>query len=196
MKLRIMCISIILFMLFSIPVHANSAPLISEKPPGFSIGSSGSTPISVNKEDLQFDLSESKSYTSNVSAVYEMKNTSNANVNQTMIFPFVTSLRDDFLKSASITADGNPVSYKVYRIEDLNIQSDHKSLNYKDNKELRDKISIENIVNMMNKGRKYTPQFFKADDIVKVYTLHMKENEYKNSCFKQLNVLKQPLFYY
>lgn len=194
-----MCISIAFLMLISISAYANSAPLVSENPPGFDIGSFGNTPVSVEKEDLRFDVGKTKSYTSDVTASYDMKNTSNAEVSQTMIFPFVTSMSGDFIKNVNITADGMPVKYKTYRIEDLDIRRNGHTFNFKnsENKELKDKIAIQNIINVLNSGVKYTPRNFKSDDSVKVYTLHLpaKDKEYRAEAILNISGSGQKVLY-
>lgn len=166
--LSIMCV-----MLFTISVYANSAPVIMEEAPGFSIAPVGSTKISVQSEDLEFDMRSGNGGSARVTASYEMKNTSDAKVEQAMLFPFVTSRIKGFTDGVKITANGKAVDFKTYRLEDLTGLSDLQ-INYKDNinKELAEKIDIENIVKMLN-NRQYAPQKYSLDQMVTVYTLDL-----------------------
>lgn len=197
---RSIIIGILLAFAFSLNAYANSTPLVHEEAPGFSLAPKGETSIAVEKENLTYDLTGGDGRTAMVKASYEMKNTSDKNVEQVMLFPFVTSYDDGFTNTVSITADGVPVKFKTYRLDDLSYTYDYKSLNYKDsaNKQLADEISMDNIIKMLNNAGEYKPKNFDLQQHITVYTLHLtqKNKDYKAEVSFKVAPKDQALLYY
>lgn len=197
---RFIITGVLLAFIFPTLAYANSTPLVYEEAPGFSVAPKGETSISVEKEDLNFDLSGGDGRSARVKASYEMKNNSDKNVEQVMLFPFVTSHNKGFTNTVSITADGAPVKFKTYRLDDIRIGTDYKSLNYKDsaNKKLADAISMDSIIKMLNKAGKYKPQNFDPGQRIFVYTLHLpkKDKDYTAELSFKVVPKEQSLLYY
>lgn len=197
---RTIFLSILFIFAFWTFAYANSGPLVYEKAPGFSLAPKGETNIAVEKEDLTFDLAGGDGRAAMVKASYEMKNTSDKNIEQVMLFPFVTSYDEGFTRTVSITANGDPVKFKTYRLDDLSYTNDYKSLNYKDgaNKQLTDDISMDNIIKMLNKAGKYKPQNFDPGQRIVVYTLHLpqKNKDYQAELSFKVVPNEQSLLYY
>ena len=202
---RSFTLGILLAFAFSLNAYANSGPLVYEKAPGFSIAPKGETCIAVTKEDLTYDLSRGDGRTARVKASYEMKNTSDKNVEQVMLFPFVNCYSDgftgtSFTSTVNITADGVPIKFKTYRLDDISYTNNYKSLNYKDsaNKQLADEISMDSIVKMLNNTGEYKPKNFDLQQHITVYTLHLpqKDKDYSAELSFKIVPKKQTLLYY
>lgn len=169
-------LGIISAMLLPISVFANSAPLIMEEDPTFSIAPMGSTPISVISEYLEFDMKEGQGSTAKVTASYEMENTSKASIEQSMMFPFITSHRKGFLSNVKITANDKPMAFKVFRLKDIPYMNYQGSTNDYFDRELPSVVAIDTIVEMLNFSE-YTPKHYHPDETINVYTLHLKPKE-------------------
>ena len=197
---RSIIMGILLAFAFSVSAYANSSPLVYEKAPGFSIAPKGETCIAVTKEALTYVLSGGDGRTAKVKASYEMKNTSDKDVEQVMLFPFVTSYNEGFTNTVSITADGKPVKFRAYRLDDIYLSNVYISLNYKDNtnKKLMDIISIDNIIKMLN-NVEYKVKNFDLNQKITVYTLHMpvnKNNQYNGDVSFKIDIKNQKVLYY
>lgn len=189
---------IITVMLFNFSAYANSGPLVREESPGFSMAPAGSTPISIVRENLKFDISGQKESAAKVTASYEMMNTSDAPVKQAMLFPYVTSDSRGFEGSVRITAGGKPVEFKTFRLDDIPFFSSNSGLNFKDNanEELSQAIDMGNIIKMLNNAE-YSPKNYSPNEVVKIYTIHMpkREKQYQAEVAFKLDSNKVKLLY-
>lgn len=196
---KVIFAGIIFTILLSGFAFANSAPMVSEEAPGFSMAPVGTTSILVTKEDLKFDMTANNGRTAYVTASYEMENTSDAQVEQLMLFPYVTSYNRGFLSSVKITAGGQAVPFKAVRLEDIPLKNTNSSLNYlgNANKELADKIEISNIVKMLN-NTEYIPKNYILAQPVSIYTLHLprKDEQYKAEISFNIDTKKNKILYY
>lgn len=188
------------FYLLSSVVFGNSAPILIEESPGFSIAPMDNSSIAIIKEYLEFDIFADKGDFAKVTASYEMLNTSDVFIKQNMIFPYITSPRDTYKDRANISVNGNPIQYQTIRLTDLP-ETNFNSMQYKDksNKELASLINIDNIIDMVNSNNSYESKNFRLQDPVRVYTLHMpieKEPHRAEVTFESVNLESQILLHY
>ncbi len=164
-------LTLILSLLFPLAVQANSAPVIINADPGFAIAPIDATRIAVVSEYLEFKISEEHRNQARVTASYEMKNTSAQDVEQVMIFPFITALHQGFGEGVSILVDGEPIEYSSYRLEDIHY-TNHRYGSEGAQLSPTETRDIDRIVTMLNQ-HDYIPQNYRLDQPVTLYRLHL-----------------------
>lgn len=182
MKRTVGLILILILILFNNTiVFGNSAPMLMEEDPAFTLAPMGSTPIAVHSEYLEFDLSSERGDIAKVTAIYEMVNTSKEKLTQKMVFPFITSYWKGFREGVSITVNDRPIDFRSYRLDDVPFRySNELHFIEKESRVLSEKIAIENIVKMLNE-RDYQPKHFDLNQRVTIYTLELprKDQDYR-----------------
>lgn len=173
MKLcSLLCICLTISLLFPVAAHGNSAPVVIREDPAFTVAPLGETAISVREEYLKFDLSRDGGDTANVAASYIMANESEETIRQAMLFPFITAPYKGFAKSVSITADGIPLDFQVFRLRDIPFD---EYMSYNEtfpNDKLRGELAIDSIISLLA-ASDYQPENFDLRQAVRVYTIHL-----------------------
>lgn len=200
--IRIISVNILICLFSTSFAFGNSAPILIEENPSFTIAPIDDSPIEVLREYLQFDMSEGTGDTAKVRATYEMMNTSDVGLKQNMIFPFITSPYNNFTKNVNISANGIPIDFKTIRLKELPDRN-FRSLQYLGEsnriKELIDINSIINMINITNNSTDLSPKNISLKDMVKVYTIHLPkvDERYKAEVyFESLHTEKQMLLYF
>ena len=115
-KLFAVAVGALLLCTAGLNAAANSGPAYWENAPSFSVTALKSSPVTVEREDLTFDFSNSKnvgfSPQAQVTASYEMKNPTDADLTVQMAFPLISSL-SDLSAPPAITLDGKSVAYRI-----------------------------------------------------------------------------------
>jgi len=107
------------FLLSSVPVWANSAPVYWEAAPSSNVMIvETNSPITVLKENLTFDfrenLREDYSKVAKVTAEYTMKNTSETEITSSMVFPYFGNFSGSRKPGGEVSVDGSSVPYTLY----------------------------------------------------------------------------------
>jgi hypothetical protein len=115
-KLSAAAVGALLLCTAGLNAAANSGPASWENAPSFSVTALKSSPVTVEREDLTFDFSNSKnvgfSPQAQVTASYEMRNPTAAGLTVQMAFPLISSL-GDLSAPPEITLDGKNVAYRI-----------------------------------------------------------------------------------
>jgi len=116
--------AIMLLLLFLLSMTANKAlanamPAYIEADPGLELAVDEGCPITVDKEDLVFDLSggiSSLTSAAKVTASYVMTNPSDEAQHVMMAFPYVAKLGDEasYVKQFRVFADGSELKYETF----------------------------------------------------------------------------------
>ncbi len=169
---KLVYIAMVLFISSFSLVFANSGPVYWQGYPSSDIMTiDRNSPIEVKSENLIFDFSDgnndSYSVQANVTAEYEMTNTTDETQSVQMAFPFVERLYDINHDNIKITADGKEIPYEVYTGNAVNSYGN----SFEENKE--ENFDFNEIVNTISNDI-YDAKSFSADKIGKLYSIEIK----------------------
>ncbi len=167
--------SILLCMLFTVmcavPASANSGPSRWEQGPAYGMTPVKNCPVTVEKEDLTFQVSDkSFSYSktsARVTAAYQMKNPTSNSMNVEMAFPLISSYKQLVVNSGvKITAGGKELPYTVCLTGPLP-QFGTAQLLYDDNGKL-DTSSLPNFTTLLKNAVPIptTPKYIETEHAV------------------------------
>jgi|GEM_PF-115567 len=174
--------------------YANSTPVVMEEEPTFSITPMESTTVSVTSQRLTFEMSSESpglNEAAKVTASYVMKNESGEEVQQVMLFPFITSYYKGFLNSVIITAGGKSLDYKTFRLQDI-----PQEFLYSGEKQPTT-ITVNQMIERLNRTE-YIPKNYTLDQVVTVHTLQLPKGKesYQSEVSFRINLDEQIICYY
>lgn len=165
-RMKIFMYTIIITLLCSSMIHANSGPSYWRGYPSSEIlAVEEDSPIEVENEKLLFDFSKDEyinkgdfSISGLVSATYDMTNpTDNKEIVQ-MAFPFISSINDFNPDEIVIRSDNVNIPFEVFIGDEIRLK------NRKDEETEENRLDFEKILNSINKGV-YSPAYFDYDEI-------------------------------
>ena len=170
-KFNVFYLGVTLLFFITATAFANSGPIThSEFPSSDVISIDHNTPITVIKEDLLFDFSESKhigiTLNGQVTAAYEMSNPTEETHTVQMAFPLVGELNNISEKAPFITVDESEIIYDIY------IGSSVKSYPDITAEEKRNFFDFNEIVNTISTNP-YIADNFSEYETGKLYTIQV-----------------------
>ncbi len=168
-KTRIIFMVILVMVMNSVPVYGNTGPVTWHQYPDISLMTiDEDTPVSVLKENLDFDFSEDLdtgfSLAGKVSARYTMKNMDKENILSKMVFPFIQDSGPRNEELVEVLIDGEPIAYKIYygkNVEEISSDGD-----------FNEKVELEDILESITE-KPYVPKNYNYQDKGTLYRIHL-----------------------
>lgn len=177
--------SLIIILLFSPMVYANSGPTYWEGYPSLEVLSiQENSPIVVEKEDLIFDFTKPElakhddySKTGLVTAIYEMSNPTDEEMTVQMAFPMISKIPDFKSEDIKIMEDKEDIIFEIF------IGASAKDVINSSNENGQNKMNFDRIINSITKSD-YMPENFKLDDIGTLYRFDIQNTSDKGIHFR------------